>query len=174
MCIIAGYYVNILNKLFHRFNIKFLGKKIKIFFYVPNLFANIFQKNAFKPALIHHHRPTSFPVFIEYGSFSWIWKLKNFDRIVNWFYHFPNRRWLLQVCSISLLKTLRKRRSCSLRAISPFPTVFSTSLRIFCYFHSIQNFRLQSLSVWKNLKFVVWESVNQPTDVNVLKLLTDT
>ena len=39
---------------------------------------------------------------------------------------FPNKPWFLCVYSTSLLKTLGKRRNCSLRAISPFPTVFST------------------------------------------------
>ena len=38
-----------------------------------------------------------------------------------------------------------------------FPTVFSTILWItFCHFHQISNCRLQTLSVWKSLKFVVW------------------
>ena len=49
-----------------------------------------------------------------------------------------------------------KRRNCSWRAISPFPTVFSTCLKNFLPFSSNLNCRLQSLSVWKSLKFVVW------------------
>ena len=39
---------------------------------------------------------------------------------------FPNKPWFLRVCSISLLKHCGKRINCSLRAISPFPTLFST------------------------------------------------
>ena len=57
-------------------------------------------------------------------------------------------------------KHCRKRRHCSLRAISPFPTVFSTCLDDFLpIFHQIWNYRPQTLSVWKSLKFVVWERV---------------
>ena len=54
-----------------------------------------------------------------------------------------------------------KRRNCSLRAISPFPTVFSTLLENFAPFSS--NLKLSfanSFRVWKSLKFVVWERVN--------------
>ena len=32
--------------------------------------------------------------------------------------------------------------------------------RTFCHFHLIWNYRLQTLSVWKILKFVFWERVN--------------
>ena len=32
--------------------------------------------------------------------------------------------------------------------------------RTFFHFHQIRNCRLQTLSVWKSLKFVVWEGVN--------------
>ena len=32
----------------------------------------------------------------------------------------------------------------------------------FCYFPQIWNCRLQTFSVWKSLKFVVWERVKQP------------
>ena len=49
-----------------------------------------------------------------------------------------------------------KRKNCSKRAISPFPTVFSTCLDNFLHFCQIWNCRLQTLSVWKSLKFVVW------------------
>ena len=69
---------------------------------------------------------------------------------------FPNKPWFLRVCSKSLLKTLwekekllvtsnfsfshrvfcGKRRNCLLRAISPFPTVFSAPLEYFLPFSS--------------------------------------
>ena len=52
-----------------------------------------------------------------------------------------------------------KRRNCSLRTISPFPTVFSTHLRTLCHFYQTWNCRLQTLLVWKSLKFAVWERV---------------
>ena len=53
-----------------------------------------------------------------------------------------------------------KRRNCSYRAISPFPTVISPIWRNFCHFHQIWNVRLQTLSVWMSLKCVVWERAN--------------
>ena len=49
-----------------------------------------------------------------------------------------------------------KRRNCSQWAISPFPTVFSTCWIAFCHFRQIWNCRLQTLSVWKSLKYVGW------------------
>ena len=49
-----------------------------------------------------------------------------------------------------------KRRNCSLWAISPFPTVFSTRSGNFlpkC------DCRLQTLSVWKSLKLLFWKGL---------------
>ena len=40
-----------------------------------------------------------------------------------------------------------------------FPQCFQALERTFCHFHQIQNSPLQTLSVWKSLKFVVWERV---------------
>ena len=40
-----------------------------------------------------------------------------------------------------------------------FPECFSHVWRTFCHFQQIWNCRLQTLSFWKNLKFVVWERV---------------
>ena len=40
-----------------------------------------------------------------------------------------------------------------------FPQCFQPLWRTFPHFHSIQNCHLQTLSVWKGLKFVVWERV---------------
>ena len=42
-----------------------------------------------------------------------------------------------------------------------FPQCFIPLLRTSCYFHQIKNCRLQTLSVWTSLKFVVWESVKR-------------
>ena len=44
-----------------------------------------------------------------------------------------------------------------------FPHCFLLVLGTFCHFHRIWNCRLQTLSVWKSLKFVVWERV-KPRD----------
>ena len=40
-----------------------------------------------------------------------------------------------------------------------FPKCFPPVKRTFCHFHQIRSCRLQTLSVWKNLKFVVWERI---------------
>ena len=40
-----------------------------------------------------------------------------------------------------------------------FPQCFLPLWRIFCHFHIIEDYRLQTLSGWKSLKFVVWERV---------------
>ena len=45
------------------------------------------------------------------------------------------------------------------RAISPFPQCFSSFLRTFRHFHETQNYPLQTLLIWKSLKFVTWEVV---------------
>ena len=45
-----------------------------------------------------------------------------------------------------------------------FPQCFLSFKITFCHFHQIWNCRLQILSVWKSLKFVVWERVKiQPS-----------
>ena len=41
-----------------------------------------------------------------------------------------------------------------------FPQCFLPFKRTFCHFHQIKNYRLQTLSVWKSLKFVVLERLN--------------
>ena len=43
-----------------------------------------------------------------------------------------------------------------------FPQCFLPFQGTCNYFHQIQNCRLQTLSVWKSLKFVVWERVKDP------------
>ena len=88
---------------------------------------------------------------------------------------------------ICFWKDFGKRRKCWFPAFSPSPLKFSKasfrvvksrdcvvrSLKIvaekenasglkkktFCYFHQIRNCRLHTVSVWKSLKFVVWEKV---------------
>ena len=43
-----------------------------------------------------------------------------------------------------------------------FPQCFLTIRRTSCHFHQIRNCRLQTLSIWKSLKFVFWERANRP------------
>ena len=40
-----------------------------------------------------------------------------------------------------------------------FSTVFSNRLENFCHFHQVLNCRLQTLRVWKSLKFVILERI---------------
>ena len=44
--------------------------------------------------------------------------------------------------------------------LSIFPQCFLPIWRAFCHFYQTGNCRLQTLSVWKSLKIVVWERVN--------------
>ena len=52
-----------------------------------------------------------------------------------------------------------KRRNCNEQFLL-FPECFLPVWRTFCHLHQNQNCRLQTLSVWKSLKFVVCERVN--------------
>ena len=49
-----------------------------------------------------------------------------------------------------------------LPVFSFFPESFLPVWRYFFHFYQIHNYRLQSFSVWKSLKFVVWERVKGP------------
>ena len=69
---------------------------------------------------------------------------------------FPNKPWFSCVCSTSLLKTLWEKEKLLVRAISPFPTAFSTLSTIFSYFKIVvsklfQFGRVQNLSFGKGL-----------------------
>ena len=73
---------------------------------------------------------------------------------------FPNKPWFLRVCSKSLLKTLWEKKKLLVASnFFFFPPCFLPVLRAFCFFHQIWNYRLQTLSVWNDLTFVVWERV---------------
>ena len=73
----------------------------------------------------------------------------------------PNKSWFLHVCSISLLKTQWEREKLLERSnFSLFPQCFLPLWRTSWHFHQIWNCRLLTHSVWKSLKFVIWERVN--------------
>ena len=81
---------------------------------------------------------------------------------------FPNKPCFLHVCSTSLLKTLREKKKLLVTSnFSFFPQCFLPVWITFCHFRQIGNCRLQTLSVWKTLKFVVWERVKE---ANLLEL----
>ena len=73
---------------------------------------------------------------------------------------FPNKPWFLRVCSRSLLKTLwEKGEIARNEQFLLFPWYFLPIWRTFCYFNQLRDCRLQILSVWKSVKFFVWERV---------------
>ena len=79
-----------------------------------------------------------------------------------YFNHFPNKLWFLRLCSSSLLKTLWKKEKLLVTSNFSFShSVFYPFGWTFCHFHPIWYCRLQTLSVWKSLKFVVWERVKE-------------
>ena len=73
---------------------------------------------------------------------------------------FPNKSWLLCVCITRLLKTLWEKEKLLVTSnFSFFPQCFLPVWRTVSHFHQIWNCCLQTLSVWKSLKFVVWKRV---------------
>ena len=61
------------------------------------------------------------------------------------------------------------KRNCWSWAISPLPTMFSALKKNSPPFPQISSCRLQNLSVWKIIKFVVWVRVNlkkKPKEIN--------
>ena len=65
---------------------------------------------------------------------------------------------------MSLENTVGKGEIARNKQFLPFPQCFLPVWRTFCHFHQIQNCRLQTLSIWKGLKFVLWEKVNITSD----------
>ena len=73
---------------------------------------------------------------------------------------FPNKPSFLCTCSTSLFKnTVVKGEIARYEQFLLFPQCFLPIWRTFLHFHQTWNCRLQSLSVWKSLKSVVWERV---------------
>jgi hypothetical protein len=74
---------------------------------------------------------------------------------------FPNKPWFLCVCSTSLLKTQWEKEKLLVTSNFSFShSVFYLFWKHLYHFQQIWNCRLQTLSVWKRLKLVVWERVN--------------
>ena len=74
----------------------------------------------------------------------------------------PNKPRFLRDCSLSLLKTLWENKKLLIinEQFLLFPQCFLSFCRTLHHFHQMQNCCLQSLGVWKSLKFVVWERFN--------------
>ena len=78
-----------------------------------------------------------------------------FLRVIN---PFPNKPLFLGVFRTCLLKTLwAKREITHNKQFLLFLHCFLPFWRIFCHFHWIWNCHLQTLLIWKSLKFVIWE-----------------
>ena len=53
-----------------------------------------------------------------------------------------------------------KSRNCPKGTISSFPHSIYTLLENFLQFYQIWNCRLQTLTIWKSLKFLIWKRIN--------------
>ena len=74
---------------------------------------------------------------------------------------FQNKSWFSHVCSTSLLKTIWKEKKLFVTSNFSFShSVFYLLRRTFWHFDQVSNCRLQTLSVWKSLKFVIWKRIN--------------
>ena len=93
-----------------------------------------------------------------------VWKSLKFGKGLSVTYYsvckFPNKLWFLHVCSTSLMKTLWGKDIARNKQFFLFPHCFLFILRTVFHFHQIWNCRLQSLSVRKSLKFVIFERAN--------------
>ena len=86
---------------------------------------------------------------------------------------FPNKPWILRVCSTCPLKNTggNWEIACNEQFLL-FPQCFLRYCRTFCHFHQNWNCRVQTLLVWRSLKFVVWERVNEPCSIKSEHLQT--
>ena len=73
---------------------------------------------------------------------------------------FQNKPWFLRVCSTSLLKTLWEKEKLLMMSNFSFShSVFYPFGELAAIFTKFKPCWLQTLSIWKSLKFVVWERV---------------
>ena len=83
---------------------------------------------------------------------------------------FPNEPWFLRICRTSLLKTLWGKEKLLVKSnFSIFLSVFYPFGYISAISITKENRRLQTLSVWKCLKFVVWKGLRNKLDLVHLK-----
>ena len=104
----------------------------------------------FVPANIRSNFKLSVPPVLK-GYFSLI---KGGEICIN---PFPNKPWFLHYKSFE--NTVGKGEIVHNEQFLLFPQCFLPFRRTFYHFHQIGNCRLQSLSVLKSLKFVVWDRV---------------
>ena len=72
---------------------------------------------------------------------------------------FPNKPWFSCAFSTSLLKTLWEKEKLLVTSNFSFSQCFPAFWTTFRHFRQTKNCRLQTLSVWRNPKSVVWERV---------------
>ena len=72
---------------------------------------------------------------------------------------FLNKPWFLRVYSMSFENTAGKGEIARNEQFLLLSQCFLPVWRTFCHLHQIQNCSPQTLTVWKNLKWVVWERV---------------
>ena len=74
---------------------------------------------------------------------------------------FPNKPWFLRVCFKSLLKTLWEKEKLLVASNFSFShSVFNPFRKLPVIFIKFKIVVCKTLSIWKSLKFVVWERVN--------------
>ena len=84
---------------------------------------------------------------------------------------FPNKPWFLRVYILNLLKTPWEKEKLLVTSNFSFShDVFYLFGRTLCRFHQIQNCRLQTLSVWNRLKFVICERVKMAQSMCIRSL----
>ena len=96
------------------------------------------------------------------------WKQPTLSAPYFFFNPFQNKPWFLLVCSTSLLKTLWDKEKLLVTSNFSFAhSVFYPIRELSSIFYQIWNCRLQTLSIWKSLKFVVWERVKEDNNGSV-------
>ena len=84
---------------------------------------------------------------------------------------FPNKPWLLCVCSTSLLKTLWEKEKLLMMSNFSFSHGVSYPIgELSAIVVKSWNYCLQSLSVWKSLKFAFWERINWSSETVYTRL----
>ena len=109
-------------------------------------------------------------LIVYLDAFLFVYKLKDLNEFWFWsfciesnLHPFPNKPWFLRVCNTSVFEnSVGKGEIARNEQFLLFPQSFLPFWRTFCHFHQIQNCHLQTLSVWKGLKFVIWERVRIP------------
>ena len=114
---------------------------------------------AFYSLLILWHLSKTMPLWVQYGILKIMYRISCKIEEVDPINPFPNNPWFLCVCFyVSFENTVGKGEIACNKQFLLFPQCFLPLWITFCHFQT-WNCRLQSLWVWKSLKFDVWERV---------------